>query len=594
LLNDLSRTMVNVITGSGPANTTDRPLRVEVLFADSAYARYRLAEIEVLFFHKLEDTAQFITLAADHLTLAQLDSLHEAGQDFSPKLPFTLRATPWVLRIFELETANRQILLLPRQHYSQQLARTSQRRLQELNVFRNAVFRFYPVDSTQTLRVRVLLTMLNRFSFRAGAESFQTENVRLNSNLPGVGANLSLTKRNAFRHAERFNLGLNGSIRFFRTQPDAQGIRTLRTFYSYGVQTGLVFPRLLFVGNRTANWRRLFSSTTNLGLDLNYENPGDYERTSLTADYSYNWQHTLTSPHWSSQLTALNMALVNSRTSPEFNAAIEATAGGDATTLEFVQRDFRPRVNSRSAYYLQYNNQYSQRRDRLTTYFRTGGEIGGNLPFLYDWLTNIANIGDGSLADARIGESMTYGQFFKGQAEGKAFAPFGKHTELVGRIFVGYAHGWNFTKVIPFENRFFAGGTNSVRGWQANTLGPGTFPPTTNSLIGFGGEYKFEANLEYRRDVADPLELALFLDAGNVWFSSNGGFDDTRGRLSTETFRLGVAGGLGIRVDLDFLVVRLDLGQQLYAPDLGRNVVNTWSDIGNRRFQYNLAIGYPF
>ena len=187
-----------------------------------------------------------------------------------------------------------------------------------------------------------------------------------------------------------------------------------------------------------------------------------------------------------------------------------------------------------------------------------------------------------------------YGQYFRLAAEAKAFIPLGRGSELVCRAYLGWILPYNSPEELPLEARLYTGGTNSNRGWQNNTLGPGRYPLDQSSIVPIGGDYKLELNAEYRRDLFNPLELAVFVDAGNVWFAPGSDFPNDQAVLSKESLSLGVAGGIGARFDFNFLILRLDVAQQLFAPDLNRWVVNGVDDIGGERLQFNLGIGYPF
>jgi len=85
------------------------------------------------------------------------------------------------------------------------------------------------------------------------------------------------------------------------------------------------------------------------------------------------------------------------------------------------------------------------------------------------------------------------------------------------------------------------------------------------------------------------------MDAGNVWFWDARELEDPRVVLSADNLELGIAAGIGFRFNFDFLILALDLGQQLYAPDLrGWVTRRLLTDLGADRLQYNLGIGYPF
>ncbi|MFM7310368.1 MAG: BamA/TamA family outer membrane protein, partial [Flavobacteriales bacterium] len=121
---------------------------------------------------------------------------------------------------------------------------------------------------------------------------------------------------------------------------------------------------------------------------------------------------------------------------------------------------------------------------------------------------------------------------------------------------------------LPFEKSFFSGGSNGIRAWQARTLGPGGYrdarsPVTFNNI----GEIKLEGNFEYRFKLTKMFNLALFADAGNIWLIDA---DVNRPKANFELTRfadeIAIGGGLGLRLDFDFFLVRLDMGLQLKDP----------------------------
>ena len=104
-----------------------------------------------------------------------------------------------------------------------------------------------------------------------------------------------------------------------------------------------------------------------------------------------------------------------------------------------------------------------------------------------------------------------------------------------------------------------------------------------------------EANAEYRFKIMSNLYGATFLDAGNVWYMK----DDWLGKETTLTgapfFKsLAVGTGFGLRYDLKFLVLRLDLGVGIHAPyetsKKGYYNFEKFKDSLGLHF----AVGYPF
>jgi outer membrane protein assembly factor BamA len=174
-------------------------------------------------------------------------------------------------------------------------------------------------------------------------------------------------------------------------------------------------------------------------------------------------------------------------------------------------------------------------------------------------------------------------------------------TTLGVKLFAGMTHPTARPTVVPFDRRFFSGGANSVRGWRLRELGPGEGLPfdTTVSVQGrpsniLGGDIKLESSVEFRTALVQNFLAArwvgaTFLDAGNVWFGPrNRGFgsedSDPNGEGQPERtvrqsdtqegrFRgleslldVGVGGGAGLRLEWQYLIVRLDLAYRLHDP----------------------------
>ena len=174
---------------------------------------------------------------------------------------------------------------------------------------------------------------------------------------------------------------------------------------------------------------------------------------------------------------------------------------------------------------------------------------------------------------------------------------------LVFHADLGLAVPYGNSQTIPFEKRYFAGGSNSVRGWAARTLGPGGYKGN-GKLIDFNnqsGDIKLNLNVEYRAKVWSIIELAAFFDAGNIWTV----FDyqaQPYGVFKWNQFykQIAMAYGVGLRLDFSFFIFRVDFGVKLYDPSLlydgsgkqWRTVPNglNWKD----DMAFHFAIGYPF
>ena len=146
---------------------------------------------------------------------------------------------------------------------------------------------------------------------------------------------------------------------------------------------------------------------------------------------------------------------------------------------------------------------------------------------------------------------------------------------------------------MPFEKAFFAGGPNDIRAWRSRSLGPGS--SIREDYFERFGDIKIEGNIEYRFDIIRKLKGAVFADAGNVWllrtFTERPG-----GTFHFDSFsnEIAVGGGLGIRFDFTFFIIRMDGAVQLRDPAMpeGERWVLRANEL--RDIVFNFGIGYPF
>jgi outer membrane protein assembly factor BamA len=134
-------------------------------------------------------------------------------------------------------------------------------------------------------------------------------------------------------------------------------------------------------------------------------------------------------------------------------------------------------------------------------------------------------------------------------------------------------------------------------------VGPGTYEPIDKNglLAEQPGDIKLELNTELRFPLVSIVQGAVFVDAGNVWLYSDD--QNKPGALFSGKFykELAAGAGAGIRFDLSFLVLRLDMAfpiRKPWLPETERWVINQvkWGSREWRRENliFNLAIGYPF
>lgn len=474
--------------------------------------------------------------------------------------------------------------------YSLENERKTQQRLQNLGIFKYVLVKHIMDQETRTVDVMINTVLLPKYQIKAGTEGFWESDPILKSNFPGAGAEIGLRDKLLFKGAEQLDLSAKGTISFFRSAPGAR----ITPFLEGSGQASLRFPRFLIPGIGKKNWQR-FDPKTSFTTTFSRQQSALYERNSLTLDWNYNWFHRSKDQRSQSSFSPYVVTFIQSRLDQVFVDRIKAIE--NAALRELIILDYRPRFSSWGTYKFTYANYRSTRR-HPTVSVQPTVEVGGNTPFLIDLISGA----DGDWRDRKI-FNIFYGQYVKLSNEVKLFLPMSKKSEFVIRNYIGLAEPWNFTPFVPFESRFFAGGINSMRGWQSNTLGPGTYNPTTADntdalefVVSPGGEFAFEANFEWRGHVNKLLELAIFTDIGNVWFLPGSEVDFAGAKLSGDSYlELGWDAGIGIRMDFDFLVARLDVAQQLYAPNIQDFVVKSFPrDLGGSGFQIIFGIGHPF
>jgi outer membrane protein assembly factor BamA len=187
-------------------------------------------------------------------------------------------------------------------------------------------------------------------------------------------------------------------------------------------------------------------------------------------------------------------------------------------------------------------------------------------------------------------------QFQKYTAEYSHMLRVSPRSQLVLRTFIGAI--WNYgDKTAPYADLFSAGGANSIRAFGVRGIGPGCYNPkeSSYSYLDQVGNIRFECNAEYRFPIIGNLFGAIFLDAGNVWLT----YDDPSrpgGKFQWKNLgkELALGTGAGLRYDLEFLVIRFDVGVGLHAPyDTGKSGYYNMPSFG-KSLGYHFAVGYPF
>lgn len=452
--------------------------------------------------------------------------------------------------------------------------------LSRLGVLRYSNIRFDEIPGTDNeLRADVSLISLPKHSF-----SFEIEGTNTAGDL-GAAASMSFTDRNLFRGSEQLTLKVRGAYESISNLPGYTG----DTYLEYGAEANLDFPEFL-VPFMSQERQRRSQATSQFSLKINAQRRPEFQKTIFSAGWSYMWSDSWRMTH------RLDVIDLNYLVVPWIS--------------DHFRKEYLDQVTSARSI-LKYNYEDLLITKLGYTFYYTNAKVNSTAPFRYSVRLGVET--SGNLLNL-LSEPLHFNQNANGQYEfmGIAYAQYAKHdfaftanwvldrlNNLVFHMEWGVAVPYGNSTSLPFEKRYFAGGANSVRGWAVRELGPGKYrgKDKTIDYIKQSGDIKLGASLEYRSKLFWKLNGAAFIDAGNIWTireyaEQEGGLFE----LNSFYKQIAVSYGLGLRLDMGFLVLRLDGGMKAYNPSgatFYRRLPLVHPDMG-RDFAFHLAVGYPF
>lgn len=518
------------------------------------------------------DTIRFrINPPTDEYADRQIQTQHQ-GIDFSF---YRDRYSPKIL-------ASR-IQLQKGKPYNRTDALETQRLINSLDLFRFVNITFDTLGTSLTAQV-----------FTQPNQKYQLTNqlgMTITEQLPGPFFSTALRNRNFFRAGELLELNFRAGLEGVASAT-GQGV-----YQSSEINTSLsvIFPRFLIpFAPKTLQQFGKYNPNTRVQFGYLSTNRPEYKRNAINGQLGYTW-----ATRNNRQSFTINAADISYIRTPyiqdEFLSILE-NLQTDGNNLIW---SFLPSlISSFSGQTLINFNRYGDFSMRKASLLRIFGESGGTtLNF-----TNVRRNDSPEISYANF-------QWLKGQIDFRRYYPINKKQTIAYRLNFGMARPYGVSVgILPYEKYFFAGGGTSIRAWQARRLGPGSSTPLTGS----GGIYDYtneqpaemilESMLEYRRKLFSYFDMAVFLDAGNSWMigrdEARPGADFRYDRFYKE---IAIGTGVGLRMDFDFLVIRLDLATK--ALDPARQEGERWV-LDNIRFNrpfgekgqtvFNFGIGYPF
>lgn len=457
--------------------------------------------------------------------------------------------------------------IIPGDLYDESSVNNTYSRLAALRIFSGVNVGTSIVDSNR-INTSISLTQSKIQGFKINLEGSVNS-----SGLFGISPQLSYYHKNIFRGGEWLNLSFMGNFQF-KFQDNVRS-------NEFGVSAGLSFPK--FFPLPYSMFKEAIPRT-DVNVSYNYQSRPEYTRNIISTSYGYigNVKNKFFYQAYPIQMNIVNLF--------DLDQNFYNTLANDP----FLRNAYQNHFDLGSGGILYYTTNSAAIPESTYFYSRLQMDIAGNLLSAFKPLMNKDADGAGMIWNTPFSQfvrfELTLGRTWVfGKREGQSIA-----TRLVTGA--GYAYG--NSSALPFEKHFYGGGANSLRGWQARTVGPGLSEMDRSFVIpNQTGDMRLEANIEYRFDMFWKVEGAIFVDAGNIWTLQGADSEENRlARFRWENFGSSIAAnwGAGLRLNFGFLLLRLDLGMRIHDPARMDKWVGPDKWLKRDGYAVHFGVGYPF
>lgn len=476
--------------------------------------------------------------------------------------------------------------LRPGELYSEQDVQNTYKNLGRLRALKYSNIRFHEVndkDSTQ-LDAYVLLAKSQNKSV-----AFEIEGTNSAGDL-GAAASVSFNHRNVFKGSEGFNIKVRGAYEAITGLGSSQDYVN-DNYMEYGVESSLNFPEFMFPF-LSSDFKKKIKATSEVGIKFNSQIRPEFSRTLASASWSYKWSDRKRIQH------RFDLIDVNYVYMPHKSSSFEEYLDSMIYKNSLLAASYKNLLIVRMGYSFTYNSAGNtmMRTPKTNSYsIRVNFEEAGNLLYGVSKLVHSTPKAEEGYVLANI----PFAQYVKADFDFAKNYMIDPRNSFVFHIGVGVACPYGNSKILPFEKRYFSGGANSVRGWSVRALGPGIYKGSEDGRMNFinqAGDIKLDLNVEYRTHLFWKLNGAAFVDAGNIWTIRDDSEQEGGVFKFNEFYKqIAVAYGLGIRFDLDYLILRFDGGMKAVNPvGTGKDRYPIIRPRLSRDFAFHFAVGYPF
>lgn len=436
-------------------------------------------------------------------------------------------------------------------------------------------------DGTRQLNAYVLLTRNKKQSV-----TFDVEGTNSEGDL-GFGLGVTYQHRNLARGSQLLTARVR--MNYESLSGSFDGLINNR-YTEYAGEVGLTFPRFEFPF-APLEMRQRFNVSSELAISGNYQERPEYTRIISSAAWRYKWNNRTSTRRHEFDLLDISYIYLPSHTNDFLNSIAP-----ENPLLRYSYEDHL--ITSMAYRYYHTNRRIASLvgrtrgiQPRVFT-IRASLETSGNLLNALCRLSN-AHKKDGAYEVFHT----SFAQYVKGEVDYSSTHNFDHRHSLAWSIGAGIGVPYGNSRVLPFEKRFYAGGANGVRGWSVRTLGPGSYDShnSVSYFINQCGDIRLNMSMEYRTKLFWVLEAGAFIDAGNIW-TIHSYENQPGGMFRFDTFwkQIAAAWGVGLRMDFNYFLLRLDLGIKAYNPASGQPHWSMAHFRWHRDTAIHFAVGYPF
>lgn len=487
--------------------------------------------------------------------------------------------------------------------------------------------------SDSIIDVEYVLRPLPKYEFNIATDIHYSQILNF-----GFSPSVDLTTRNVFGGAENLVTSFSGVI---GTTKDPKNPDAIFNAYELSAQVSLQFPRLVVPFRKYYKLiPKKYSPNTSINLGASVQNNIGLGRINFNAGLNYfanvedgRIQHRLSLFNSQVSLTQnkdkyyeffpgddevrkkifaeyalINPGLVNSGAPYDEissvilqdEAFIAQLLNNDPQTLyTFMQSLYNKERQTQDVIIssIIYNYIYNEngKKGYVNPFFFSGKvELAGN------FLNLVTKKEENYLVygDTKTIFNIPFSQFVKFDLDFRKYFTFFNdrvrpHT-LAVRQFIGIGIPYGNSSQMPFIRSYFNGGAYDIRAWMAfGGLGPADSQLDERVRSYAMDNVKLTTSVEYRLPLNNMFEAALFTDAGNIWGLKDNGFGD-QFKFNKFISQMGVGSGFGLRVNIAYVNLRLDMAYKMYDPNRPQGSRWVVNKIKPLQPTFNFAIGYPF